>query len=787
MAIRTNKLQVSLEHDAIAARFDIFKVSFEGKGGLSYDSRAFESFGQPYILSLCGCPTRGRNSQSCFYLLAPAGAIDVRTLRDRYEQLYCGKLEGEDIESEQIGKHLLPHKVSSPQVDEQMLIQLLLNAVFAEEQRLGRPAGEAEQGCVLQNVTGHLYCLKLDDSLMKRSAKRGGVYQVEALELRVADPMLLGAHVRTFTRLNSFSRKDFEGKTPAKKLPHYVFDESGMTLRRVAPGERPNPDAVFVIKQFEGERNVMPFLNYKDLASFDSSKCGIIREVLGRFNDIYAGCAQLDFAEVDESSRLEAPSRLKGPGGRKGSYYKKDFFGNWFEGKPYFVVDAAGDAESGELCEWIAERLAQDDLLGWRPSIVGRPQTGAHNLVVIHDKEHYQSDDPYASLALEGAACQHFTVEGAKEVDERSLKTLLQKSLMESAIKEDVACGQMSVFKWEDLGVEGTLTFALPERQKDEACDEGGGEGARSADAPGNEVADGGAGEAALRFFFLTVDPKGFLSFAVGRPDAAPEEANEWDEKAQDLSLELDDEGDPEARGCLVEGFVLDGQGNVNLIKQTEGFPVPELDAVRNLVRRDVDWSLSKEKVLDALQLVREVAEEEEKDDAMKAALRAVHTKAYGLPEQDVSSKSLNGIVGKVADEVDGVSSRDLREQISRSLFGCGGVYLKTAITRDKETKEGPLEPLNKLQCFRAGDGSNDLLYWANPFGAPNATGPVKNAVIRRVHDLDGGEPFFADLLETLVVPIVRVNDSTVLPFPFKYLREWVEMQKLEERRAAGD
>ena len=49
---------------------------------------------------------------------------------------------------------------------------------------------------------------------------------------------------------------------------------------------------------------------------------------------------------------------------------------------------------------------------------------------------------------------------------------------------------------------------------------------------------------------------------------------------------------------------------------------------------------------------------------------------------------------------------------------------------------------------------------------------------VREVQILRGERLVFADLLNTLNVDFVKYGDLTVLPFPFKYLREWLKTKR---------
>lgn len=188
MALLTNKLSISLAHEGFDARYDVFEVTKEGKGRLSWSSRVFEAFGAPYILSILG-----QGGDDSFYILAPKGLVSVRGLRDHFENSYGGVIEDEDLEPADVATNLLPKQVPSRDVPEHILVQLLLNALFA---------GNSESGPSLQNVTGHLYCFKTGRDWVKKT-KSGRNLHIIGLELKVTPESLLKVNVRTFTRANA--------------------------------------------------------------------------------------------------------------------------------------------------------------------------------------------------------------------------------------------------------------------------------------------------------------------------------------------------------------------------------------------------------------------------------------------------------------------------------------------------------------------------------------------------------------------------------------------------------
>lgn len=54
---------------------------------------------------------------------------------------------------------------------------------------------------------------------------------------------------------------------------------------------------------------------------------------------------------------------------------------------------------------------------------------------------------------------------------------------------------------------------------------------------------------------------------------------------------------------------------------------------------------------------------------------------------------------------------------------------------------------------------------------------------LRKVVAVDGSKLIFKELLPTMNVDFVRTGQSTVVPFPFKYLREYMKFEENKENR----
>ena len=76
----------------------------------------------------------------------------------------------------------------------------------------------------------------------------------------------------------------------------------------------------------------------------------------------------------------------------------------------------------------------------------------------------------------------------------------------------------------------------------------------------------------------------------------------------------------------------------------------------------------------------------------------------------------------------------------------------------------------------------NAAYYSVNQIGAGMNTTVARAANIRKVIPYGTAPVFFNELLETMNVTFVRNGQLTILPFPFKYLREYIDIMMPKEK-----
>lgn len=117
---------------------------------------------------------------------------------------------------------------------------------------------------------------------------------------------------------------------------------------------------------------------------------------------------------------------------------------------------------------------------------------------------------------------------------------------------------------------------------------------------------------------------------------------------------------------------------------------------------------------------------------------------------------------------------KDIRSQMKRNESM--GVGLSTGI-RDEKGRQNYMEEMIDVNSILISDSR--LLYAVGYVGSGISSTLEKAVNVRIVEAWEGSELFFEDILELMNVYFVKHKQLTVLPYPFKYLREWCYLNGL--------
>ncbi len=319
------------------------------------------------------------------------------------------------------------------------------------------------------------------------------------------------------------------------------------------------------------------------------------------------------------------------------------------------------------------------------------------NIKLINNKKYYEKYnliDQYKS----SVKTQHITAQDFKLNSKASIKAILK----ELVLKNDILNRKVSIIDWELFNFNNDWVFA-------------------------NKLDD--------RFYFITVKPNGALFFEEFIPDLFSQ--NDFNNLCDIFESDTN-----------VEFIVKDNQGNINSIKKTNNYTLPEFDIIHDILSQEAKPIKLTKKNAD--EFIRETI----KDDV-----------------------KLNNIIAKLD---------SLKEWNKKSLLGCFSnrnnkkqfvdiVRLKTneilkSYLRDK-TRYEILDSQLDIHQYKE---NNKFYYFVGVKGSGIQQQISRASTIREIEIINGSEFLFDKLLPLMNIDFVKNGELTVLPFPLKYLREWI-------------
>lgn len=509
-------------------------------------------------------------------------------------------------------------QVSLNEIEESAIIQILLNALGSFDSELLR----------FNNLTGHLYCYH--ESWIKHGKEKSldVIWKVPTLEISVDKNMCIHLDVRTFVSEKLKNKISF-GKKKFEDYPKYVFSAK-KTLRRKLSTDN---DTCFIMRQVDGVKNEITFLNIQSEEMFAKTKMGVLQDIIDKFNNKYKGMVTLDFVEVAITERIDYEKKAAKENQAR---IKEELLKHGIS-----IVDKIGDEYSQIFCKNIQGLLKSKYDID--ASLSKQIKKNKLNICLIHNAEYYNGvNDPH-DRCYANVAVQHITFEDFADSSEFALGTVVQELL----IKRDLVDGRISLFDWVDIGFEQEYTFGIEEEK-----------------------------DGINRYYFIKIKPDG--TFVISEQENTLFEINEYSEYVDIFE---------EAKICgeNVKGIIKTEDGNINVIKDTSLFTLPEFHEIKNL-----------------------------------------------LSEGD------NKLRGKKR-----------RDEL---LLSCLDIKLF--------------------------EENGNQYYFVGIIGDGMQANIQRASVIRKIEGYNGANAMFEQLLPLMNVTFVRNGQLTVVPFPFKYLREYLRIKK---------
>lgn len=608
---------------------------------------------------------------------------------------------------------------------DRLLLQLLVNSI-------GDPK---MKDLSYNNLTGKLFY-----------GNQGWVSKDSVYFLQISfDPgMYLNLDVKTFRKVNSRTSR----KVNSRNGRYYLTDQNNGYFRRKLKEDNVRQEDLFVEASFEGKHNTVEYLDFSSFEKFRKCKLGVMEQFLQDVRK-YLG----------EYAILTAEERIGDQCYKESKKEKENL-----SGVDYAVILNQLGVNIVDLCkteesEQIVNRLFSElqHFYGITPQL-GELQKDMYNIRLIHVPEYYeehQLTDPHSD-DLHGCIVQHMTQENHADLmgpmgDKES--HVIHKILVELILKGDVRSGQISIYNWEKLSSNKTWTFV--QRRKIKAPN------------GGFESMPNAAGKATKnRFSYTTVriTPDGKMDFRSF--DDMGFASDEFEER---IRYVFDTYESKQWRsGKEVEGLAFSDINNIHVIIRTKEKTMPNTSAIwSGLKDTNVKDAVVRELVLDALQAYKDFYPD---DNSYAEQLAKQLAGADGELQATITKRELKKLMN--------VRTK-AGKRFNRFFHNEYGVWISPEIKDSDFSEDYLLENVTDIKYFMDentdGDGITSFNYYVGP-AKSNLKLSIHNAsIVRQVQAEEEVE--FQELLPLMAVDFVRIGFYTVLPFPFKYLREYCLIQ----------
>lgn len=514
--------------------------------------------------------------------------------------------------------------------------------------------------------------------------------------------------------------KDSESKKIFKR-PEYVFNSGTSSLRRWLPCEGKEADAkqTYIKKGKPGTKIHTNFLNFRSKKEFDESRAGIIYQVLQSIEEHLSEYMSVKFCPLEVEDRMELKNTLL-----KDLLKDKKKLHSQLHEQKINIVDRVNNEDSAylasELKKFLISYVTNEQLITFGKDDIQE----AFNFRIIHDAGFYKTmgiDDEYLA-SNDRFQRQNITIESTQNFTNPVIKTLIKEQL----IKRDISNRKLNLFDWEKLQLNGVWTFAAWDDEE-------------------NHV------------IFMEIQPNG--DFQFHKIDGI--DIFNWDKFDKYQDLMTDTESGKKRKN--LEGIVISDTGDINQIFLTDEITIPKLSQIAGIieeVERKFPENLRTGKALAGL-IKSFISEIWVKND-QKLVNFIDELEKLGNDEIDKKSfkKLFNTNLGDRSNVASGLRKYFLEKYQIRLIF-----------PKDKNNLEHLYDATLNIKYFCqtqteayyfVGNHREDVQY------------SFKDAChLRHIVAVEDSKLIFRQLLPTMDVDFVRTGQSTVIPFPFKYIREY--------------
>ena len=750
MSIQTNRLDVQIHYDALFSDFDIFGIYPNLDLITEVDARKDIFYGRclvdAAIHKLKAISSAYNNQAEIFLLFRKEDHINEMQFKNEVECAYpkftARRLQLREILAE------TPERKKRFYYGDRVIVQLLVNAL----------ANPREEGR-FHNISATLmHFVRKEDGIPLKNNRTCNrrVY----LEFRITGGMYLKVSVATFQNIS--------GKDMSKAK--FVLDPKLHDLRLALPDDGKDLDR-FEKRGFKNKRNNVDFLDFKNLETFRQSRAGYMLELIHELNEQMGKYLTVSFRKFEENTSVVQSKFIT-----RDTMFQK--IREHFQSRTIYVQNQIAEDGDKLLTEF------EDALKRYNIRYMSVPLERAippkqPAVIILHPQDWYldrEEKDPYPALHSNQKLLQVITndIMAGKKIskkNEHPYDPAFQTVLKELWIKEDVLKSCFT-FPIQNFSLTKPWYFVYAVKQKSE-----------------KESKSKRKEKPLYTFYRMKLEPNGKISFDVFSNrqfvmftvEAAITGA--YDLKTGNEYLAQDEK---------IEGIMYCDENNLHKIVRTNWWGLPNLQNIYQALRLSSDnHPVSKATVLDALTAFQDQYPEfKDFVDEAKEKITA------HLPEQ-FNLKALRALPGKKPDTCVFRGTKPWARKFSLFWFN-----------RDRE--QGESMPVLLFPSFKTTRQKEDLPF---DYGLTDAadiqtftysipylyqhqaierksikvrgylsgirmsrmhSGYARGTIVRNIIPDEGMEDQSEEILPLLDVDFVTSNDMfSVLPFPFKYLREY--------------
>lgn len=520
----------------------------------------------------------------------------------------------------------------------------------------------------------------------------------------------------------------------------YVFDKSTGNFRRALKTDK----GVKYIKKNKNAKSTVPFLNIENTEKFEASKMGVLKQFVEDVRTYLRDYIEINFETMEEmmshDKKWEKYSiKVKE---NKSKVYEKEA-AKRLSSHMIAIVDECNTETSKKITDDFQAFLKNVYGIGSMPD--GSVSSGTYNLRIIHDKGYYKGENDLHDEIFNKCIVQHITVENYKKCDPEK-NPEFYAIIQELFIKEDIVNKQLTTFNWsETLGKSGK-TWAFVSFRKEDVDKK-----AKKKDQ--------------YTYYRVFIAPDGKLSFDSCAGRSWMRRKDEW-KNIIGYHQELINRRESEKRyDENIEGFFYTDINDICTIYKTNACVYPRFNGIEEeLLLLEADKELDKEQMIDALLHFKEDFPELVKKN------------------KENFEKFLNELKNKKEEYVDKKAFyKDIGEDIGKGKLRVSfNEYLRTEyrilLNFSKSKENLPLYDLDAMTDIHysvSSDSDGELIkYFVGSAKALNRDVARRNPIRKIIGKTLKAE----EILPMLTVTFVRNEQYTVIPFPYKYIREYFQI-----------